>query len=314
MVGLLSSIVTLYESCSEGYAKFTNARDLEKTYATLFMKLRIEEARFHVWGRGWGIQDGKIIEEAAVAEVLRRVVEDVLQQMDRLLRDSVQLSSKYAIRESSDVSSHQPDGSALGGGTSCSDTSQTLVSQSSRSGDTNAGGGKEHAHEASSRPQQPHTTFGRNIRKRASWAISDKDKFELLVSELRYFNDSLYAVLPLPVRQYLLQAALPSEVLRTNQQSELRAIYDASSGSYDVLARAANIRNLNVTHGQSSSFTTNLSPAMLKIAKGEIELERAEKNAATATAGLLPTTISEPLDTTLPPSPPHLSRPDGDGS
>jgi len=280
VVGLLSSIVTLYESCSKGYGKFTNARDLEKTYATLFMKLRIEEARFHVWGRRWGIQDGKLIEEAEVAEVLRRVVEGVLQQMDRLLQDSVQLSTKYGIHESSEVSS-QADRTILGGGAPCS--GQALISQTSRSGDANAGG-NENANEASSRPHPPQA-FGRNIRKRASWAISDKDKFELLVSELRYFNDSLYAVLPLPVRQYLLQAALPSEVLRTDNHSELRAIYDAASGNYDLLALAANIRNLNLTHGQSSSFTGNLPPAVLKIAKGEIELERAE-NATAATTGI----------------------------
>ena len=55
VLGVLSSIVTLYESCSKGYAKFTDAQELEKTYATLFMKLRIQEARFHIWGRGWGI-------------------------------------------------------------------------------------------------------------------------------------------------------------------------------------------------------------------------------------------------------------------
>jgi hypothetical protein len=270
VVGVLSSIVTLYESCSKGYAKFTHVRELEKTYATLFMKLRIQEARFHIWGRGWGVQDGKLIEEVAVSEGLRMIVEDVLQQMDKLLQDSVQLSTKYGVHESWEISS-----GADPGGVHC--PGQGLIPQSSQPSDTIA---ETDANEASSRPH----SLTRNIRKKARWAISDKDKFELLVSELRYFNDSLYDVLPLLVRQYLQQDALPSEILRTDDRLELRAIFDAASGSYNMLAQAANIRNLNITDGyvSTSFFTGNLSSAMLKINKGEIELEGAENMATTA--------------------------------
>jgi hypothetical protein len=273
-IGVLASIATLVEACSKGYARFTHARDLEKTYATLFMKLRIQEARFHIWGRRWGIHDGKVAEELEVPEVLRNIVKDVLVQMDRLLQDSIQLSTKYGIQESSEISSKADRMIVDSEQCSC----PGLSSPRRQPGDTNVG--DSNTNEASSRPPP----LSRNMRRKVSWAISDKDKFELLVSELRYFNDSLYDVLPLPVRQYLQQAALPSEILRTDDGSTLRAIFDAASGSYDILAQAANIRNLNITDGNSPSFTGTVSSTMLKITKGEIEIGCAESTATTAEA------------------------------
>jgi hypothetical protein len=272
-VGVLSTIVTLFEACSKGYARFTHARDFEKTYATLFMKLRIQEARLHIWGRRWGIQDGKLVEEVEASEVLRRIVQDVLQQMDQLLQDSVQLSTKYGIHETFEVSSKAEGTVSNGAPGSGSET----VSQNPLPSDTDIKGGSN----ANGFFSTPHALT--NIKRKTRWAISAKDKFDLLVSELRYFNDSLYDVLPLPVRQYLQQAALPSEILRTDDRSKLRAIFDAASPNYDILTQAANIRNLNITDGNSSSFIGNVSSAMLKITKAEIDFESAG-NSATKTA------------------------------
>ncbi|KAH8766410.1 hypothetical protein F5882DRAFT_473938, partial [Hyaloscypha sp. PMI_1271] len=164
------------------------------------------------------------------------VNEDLLPSSHHLVYGPISVAHRTgvaALRDMLEISS-KADGAILD---SEPWSGQGLFSQRSQPSDINIEG-DSNANEASSRPH----ALTRNIRKKARWAISDKDKFELLVSELRYFNDSLYDVLPLPVRQYLQQAAPPS----------------------------------------TSSFTGSLASAMLKIAKGEIELEGAENTATTA--------------------------------
>ena len=86
VVGLLSSVVTLYELCLKGYARFTSARDLEKTIRDTLHEAPYLGSKVPHLGPMMGDPGrGTLIGEVEVAEVLRRIVEDVLQQMNRLL-------------------------------------------------------------------------------------------------------------------------------------------------------------------------------------------------------------------------------------
>ena len=87
--------------------------------------------------------------------------------------------------------------------------------------------------------------------------------------------------------------------------SELRAIYDVASGSNDLLALAVNIRNLNITHGQLSSFTGYPSPC-LRSTWGEFNSEA--QRTPQPRLGL----PSEPGNSILPQALVYLSLPAGD--
>ncbi len=82
-VGILGQI---FNGCIKAYSIFTAASNLGRDSDRLVCKIRIEEMRLKVWGREWGVMEGKLEEHllmrsGAQHEGLKTLAEMILTQL-----------------------------------------------------------------------------------------------------------------------------------------------------------------------------------------------------------------------------------------
>lgn len=103
----------------------------------------------------------------------------------------------------------------------------------------------------------------------ARWAVTDKMKFEQLIGDLKYFNDSLYSLLPLFHRRSL-ETALPSQILPNISAPQLESVRTAAQGIYADLSLTANLRAISVSTNHSTTPVSTV--AKLHLNRGDIIL------------------------------------------
>lgn len=96
-------IFNLFKTATECYGVFSDAAVASKDTKTLYWKLRIEEARFILWGRSWEFSQSSIyspqLEEqlnssAELAEIFR----GVLAQIIDTLTNTEMLESRFGLK------------------------------------------------------------------------------------------------------------------------------------------------------------------------------------------------------------------------
>ncbi len=90
----------LFVSVLDTYRFVSTAQNFAKDVPVTFWKLRIEQIRFQVWGRFWGIEKGefdKALEDAGI----REDVCGILQQVQHLIEDTDRLVLKYGLEVNS---------------------------------------------------------------------------------------------------------------------------------------------------------------------------------------------------------------------
>jgi hypothetical protein len=95
--------IRAFTGCVEGYKLFTDAKEIGQGSQILLWKFRIQETRFKMWGREWGL----LVESGSQASEIRepedhRIVLETLTRVSDLLKDYKQLKRRYGLSLVSD--------------------------------------------------------------------------------------------------------------------------------------------------------------------------------------------------------------------
>lgn len=246
VVGAVGVLGHVFDGCMKAYSYFTVAASFGRDSERLLCKIRIEEMRLLVWGREWGVKEGKL--EAHLAAVsgendgLKKLAETILSQLLDTIGNSKKLKERYGVREGA------PTGKTL---------------NPSRSPDLGAGSG-----------------WG-EFKMKAKWVVGDKEKFESLLKELRDYNDGLERLFP-PARIATLQRTWTNELLQTAKRDvcQLNLLETASSGVYPQLTACASLKQLriNLDEEESKRFKPT---SELKIPKHCVHIDEDEEKRVT---------------------------------
>jgi hypothetical protein len=222
-VGLISLFKTVVQ--------VSDIIDASKHYGNdseiLSIKLGIERVRLTMWGEKLGLTDANLDTSDSFQAQLdsrlsdRRVslaILDVLVCMKRLFEDSGALKRRYGLQA---VDGTVP-ASARGvvGGNALQDTFRRTFDK---------------FNSAAAASQQ-----NISLKSSSKWAISDETRFELLIQDLRDFNDSLSAFFPDIETQT--QRDMNAEIKASNNVQSLRLIQDAAAEDHATLSDVASVR------------------------------------------------------------------------
>lgn len=236
-IGVVGLLGQLFDGCVKAYAYFTTAAQLDSDSARLLTKVQIEETRLLVWGREWGVAEGKLEAHLAAAthvqgsDVLSKMAAGILSQLHRTISDFKVLREKYGIKEEVGA-----------GGASEGKSDGGRVLGKGKKGKKGGFGGAS-----------PNTSVDKlergwkELTLRTRWAIGDKEKFITLLQDLKDFNDGLYDLFP-PSRLPSLHRQWTHELLHTADRSlsELSLLEHASNGVYPQLYASANLKRLRI--------------------------------------------------------------------
>ncbi len=225
-VGLLGQI---FDGCVKAYSFFTTAANLGRDSERLLCKIRIEEMRLMVWGREWGVTEGRLEEHLSAMkgenDGLKKLAVMILQQLLDTIGNTKKLKDRYGVKEEA----------VKGEVASPSETSSP-------------------------------SSWG-DFKLRARWVVCDKEKFEALLKDLKDYNDGLERLFP-PARLATLQRTWTNELLLTAQRDvgQLSLLESASCGIYPHLTTSASLKQLRINLDAKES--TKFKPTSeLKISK-----------------------------------------------
>lgn len=191
----------LYSSLVEVYKVLSALKGLDREAPVLLWKLRMQQVRFEVFGRHWGLDKpgfNAFIEE----EGLLGIITTTLSSMKQMFEDGSRLDKAYGVQ--------------------IPQSSNTLISSSSPT--------------TSNEESVKNKKFGLGARFR--WVLRDKAKFESLIVDLKEYNDGLHsflrlresAVLENLAQSMLLQGATTPESSQSLSQASMEtAITPGSS-------------------------------------------------------------------------------------
>ena len=198
-LGAGSFLFDVFDKSVQAYRLYLTAQSLANVSGHLVAKLMIEERRLIQWGDGVGIRpvaqaaqtnDRELDNRLRKNEALYRTVRQALAGIEETLTDVDNLTTRYGLQvfEEKDVSDEISLRNELMLPLRPQRSSHESVFSSNFQGLSEALKMKQ----GQSRRIQASTS----IRKKFQWAIKHKDGFELLLDRLRYYNDSLYSLLP----------------------------------------------------------------------------------------------------------------------
>jgi hypothetical protein len=236
IVGAVGVLGQVFDGCIKAYAFFTTAANLGRDSERVVCKIRIEEMRLLVWGREWGVVEGRLeahlqAESDSGNQRLRQLAVNILTELHRTITDFNKLQDRYGLRE-------EP----------MSPVDEKTVTQK--------------------RMESP-SVAGR-LSKQLKWVIADKEKFTVLLRDLKDYNDGLEQLFP-PSRLATLQRAWTNELLQNAQRDlgKLSLLETASSGVYPQLNASASLKHLKINLDQKT--TKNFKPTYaLKIQRTDL--------------------------------------------
>ncbi|OAL39739.1 hypothetical protein AYO20_01136 [Fonsecaea nubica] len=235
---LALSILTSYRLCTEGYKVIVSMRHASTSAIRIQCKCEIEEARFLLWGKSWGLVDDlsvfrstpnvqlKLVKEPVA---ISQLVAKILSEIENILGNATGLKKKYGL-------------------------SDLLRTETANEED------------ASEEPAlEPNYTGSMSLKKRISWSTRDKSSFEELVADLRELNNGLYSLVPIR-SQSLLTEALNAEILPAKDQPrDLEILKEVSEQADPQLSDAVELKLLGLK--ANSCETTWNANASVKLSK-----------------------------------------------
>ncbi|KAH6719202.1 prion-inhibition and propagation-domain-containing protein, partial [Leptodontidium sp. 2 PMI_412] len=216
VVGAVGVLGQIFDGCIKAYSFFTSASNLGRDSERLVCKIRIEEMRLLVWGREWGVIEGRLeeylVKESQMGnERLRGLALDILVELHRSISDFGRLKERYGLREEGGDGSQR----ALAG---------------KKDGGTGVAG-----------------RLRNELQLRAKWVIADKEKFTVLLRDLKDYNDGLEQLFP-PGRLATLHRTWTNELLQSAHRDlgQLKNLEMAASTTYPQLNASASLKQLRI--------------------------------------------------------------------
>jgi hypothetical protein len=109
-IGVVGLLGQLFDGCVKAYGYFTTAVHLDQESQRLLCKVRIEEMRLVVWGREWGVAEGKLEAHLKTESNprLRQLALQIMTELHNTVTDFQRLQEKYGLS--------QGDGAAFAAG------------------------------------------------------------------------------------------------------------------------------------------------------------------------------------------------------
>lgn len=104
-VGVVGFLGQLFDGCVKAYGYFTTASQMDADSQRLLCKVRIEEMRLVVWGREWGVAEGRLdahLESSSSSKGnpgLRNLATEILQGLHGTVTDFKKLKERYGLRD-----------------------------------------------------------------------------------------------------------------------------------------------------------------------------------------------------------------------
>ncbi|TFB05492.1 hypothetical protein CCMA1212_002626 [Trichoderma ghanense] len=235
-IGVIGFIGQLFDGCVKAYGYFTTAANLDADSQRMLCKVRIEEMRLVVWGREWGVAEGRFDEHLSERSnpQLRLLATQILEQLHSTVTDFKKLQDRYGLVDEAAAGNVRD-----GGG-------KEHVSPS-RKGSRDEGRRMNGLKMTSTGSGTSERSWRRELGLRTKWVIGDKDKFSNLLKDLKDFNDGLEALFP-PSQVPSFQRAWTHHLLDRAQRdlAELSLLENASSGIYPQLTNSANLKKLRI--------------------------------------------------------------------
>lgn len=250
IAGLIVGVASLWQSCVQVYEIVESTRQYGVEYELLNVKFEVERIRLLCWGDAVGLVAVQRQGPSATAdssldvrlhrEDVRTTVLRLLGCIQYLFEDTDRLQDRYGLQATPAPESLAPAGS---------EQHHQGMSQSQRI----LNGVFKRAYDTlrrMARERQRNTPLAR----RTVWAVRDRKKFEVLVAELRGFNDSLESLFP--DAQRTAAEAMRSEVDDAVQVRELQLLQEATAVEHRELSERTSLRLVEL--GATVSARTGL--------------------------------------------------------
>ncbi|KAJ6446004.1 prion-inhibition and propagation domain-containing protein [Purpureocillium lavendulum] len=264
-IGVVGLLGQLFDGCVKAYGYFTTASRLDEDSQRLMCKVRIEEMRLVVWGREWGVAEGKFeahLDGASAAGAatgtgrggnpqLRALATQILEELHSTVTDFRKLQEKYGLVDEGNINGSgsgngNGNGNGNGAGRAKSSPSPPLSSSKCTTATTKDDGGRKLS---TSRTNSSGTerSWRKEFSLRTKWVIADKDKFTNLLRDLKDFNDGLERLFP-PSQLPSFQRAWTHQLLESAERdlAQLSLLETASTGIYPKLETSANLKKLRI--------------------------------------------------------------------
>ncbi|KAI8718880.1 hypothetical protein NCS52_00668000 [Fusarium sp. LHS14.1] len=270
-LGVVGVLGQLFAGCVQAYGFFTTAANLDTDSQRLLCKVRIEEMRLVVWGRDWGVAEGRLEAhlESTRNPQLRSLALQILGELHSAVTDFNKLKERYGlVDEGRSMSLEVKTGKSKGGGKKSPSPSR----KGSKDDERSKSNGLTKTLSGSSE-----RSWGKELGLRAKWVIGDKEKFINLLKDLRDYNDGLERLFPLSHLPSF-QRAWTHQLLESAQRdlTQLSLLETASTGVYPQLTTTANLKKLriNLDTRPQASFKPTFA---LKVPRPALELTEEEK-------------------------------------
>ncbi|KAM0427480.1 hypothetical protein ACHAPT_007440 [Fusarium lateritium] len=266
-LGVVGVLGQLFAGCVKAYGFFTTAANLDNDSQRLLCKVRIEEMRLVVWGRDWGVAEGRLEAhlESTRNPQLRSLALQILGELHSAVTDFNKLKDRYGLVDEEGGKSASLE--VKGGKTKGGKKSPSPSRRGSRDDESRKSNGLVKTSSASSE-----RSWGKELGLRAKWVIGDKDKFINLLKDLRDYNDGLERLFPLSHLPSF-QRAWTHQLLESAQRdlTQLSLLETASTGVYPQLTTSANLKKLriNLDTRPQASFKPTFA---LKVPRPALEL------------------------------------------
>ncbi|UNI14901.1 hypothetical protein JDV02_001481 [Purpureocillium takamizusanense] len=282
-IGVVGLLGQLFDGCVKAYGYFTTASRLDEDSQRLMCKVRIEEMRLVVWGREWGVAEGKFEAHldgagrgggaaAGGNPQLRALATQILEELHATVTDFRRLQEKYGLVD-------EGHGNGNGNGNESGAAVQAKASPSpptpppsnKGSKDDGSGGGRKLG---TGRTNSAGTerSWRKEFSLRTKWVIADKDKFTNLLKDLKDFNDGLERLFPASQLPSF-QRAWTHQLLESAERdlAQLSLLERASTGIYPKLETTAKLKKLriNLDSRPQSAFKPTFA---LKVARTALTL------------------------------------------
>ncbi|KAI9713897.1 MAG: hypothetical protein M1820_000627 [Bogoriella megaspora] len=248
LVGAVGVVGQIFDGCIKAYRIFTTAANLGRDSERLACRVRIEEARLQVWGREWGVIEGRLDVYLKSADWgppdLSSLAEAILMELYTTIMSFSKLKERYGLGEASPGSVDK---------------------------------------EAYKKSEDPRNSVAARLKEgltlRARWVVVDKEKFEVLLEDLQYYNDRLEKLFP-PERVVTLRRSWEHEILDAAPKVENLSLLETASGQrYPQLNTLAKLKHLRINLDGQEPSKKILSTSELKIQKWRVNLDSETPNA-----------------------------------